>query len=113
MLSKGNRVVKAADFRSTVRSGRRIGTAHTIVYVAARGIHEPTRFGFITAKNVGGAVTRNLVRRRMRAIGLELLDSMATGSDVVVRALPGSDQVAWTTLQGEIAEAVDRGVARR
>jgi len=28
----------------------------------------PSRFGFITSRRVGGAVTRNLVRRRLREI---------------------------------------------
>ena len=113
MLSRANRVVQAADYRATVRSGRRVGTAHTVVYLARRELDQPSRFGFIVAKSVGGAVRRNVVRRRMKAIGYLLLDSLGDGSDIVIRALPGSDEVPWSTLQGEIAEAVDRGVARR
>jgi len=112
VLAKENRVVTATDYRATVRGGRRVGTAHTVIYLAQRDADAPTRFGFIVAKSVGGAVRRNIVRRRMKAIGYQLLDSLGTGTDVVVRALPGSDQVEWSTLQIEIAEAVERGVAR-
>lgn len=112
MLAKENRVVTGADYRATVRGGRRVGTPHTVIYLARREAGAPTRFGFIVAKSVGGAVRRNVVRRRMKAIGYHLLDSVGTGTDVVVRALPGSDQVEWSTLQREIADAVERGVAR-
>ena len=112
MLARANRVVRADDYRTTVRRGRRVGTAHTVIYFAPRAIDEPTRFGFIVAKSVGGAVRRNVVRRRMKAIGYELVRKHGEGTDIVIRALPGSDQVEWSTLQIEIAEAVERGVAR-
>jgi len=113
VLAQENRVTTAADYRATVRGGKRVGTTHAVIYFAKRDPDAPTRFGFIVAKSVGGAVRRNIVRRRLKAIGYQLLDSVGTGSDVVVRALPGSDQVEWSTLQREIADAVERGVARR
>ena len=113
MLARANRVVRADDYRTTVRRGRRVGTAHTVIYFAPRAIDEPTRFGFIVAKSVGGAVRRNVVRRRMKAIGYELVRKHGEGTDIVIRALPGSDEVSWSTLHSEIVEAVDRGVERR
>jgi len=69
---------------------------------------EPSRFGFIVTKAVGGAVTRNLVRRRLRSVSREILSTMPTGTDVVMRALPGSEQVSWATLHAEIAEGLGR-----
>lgn len=113
MLAKANRVVRADDFRTAVRRGKRVGTAHTIVYLHTRPLGEPTRFGFIVAKTVGNAVTRNLMRRRLRSVGRELLLQHATGTDIVIRALPGSPDVSWATLQSELSDGVDRGVNRR
>jgi ribonuclease P protein component len=69
---------------------------------------EPSRFGFIVTKAVGGAVVRNLVRRRLRAVSRELLPTLPSGIDIVMRALPGSDQVPWATLHAEIAEGLGR-----
>jgi len=49
----------------------------------------------------------------MKAIGYELVRKHGEGTDIVIRALPGSDEVSWSTLHSEIVEAVDRGVERR
>jgi ribonuclease P protein component len=112
VLAKQNRVRAAADFKSAVRKGRRSFSPHAVVYIAARDSVEPTRFGFIVGKNVGGAVQRNLVRRRLRSIGHDLLASGPTGRDVVVRALPGAHQVPWDTLHSEITDMVNRSERR-
>jgi ribonuclease P protein component len=113
VLAKSNRVLAAADFKAAVRRGRRSYAPHAVVYVLPREASESTRFGFIVGKNVGGAVQRNLVRRRLRAIGRELLATHATGRDVVVRALPGVEQLAWDSLHTEISDVVNGSVARR
>ncbi|MCU1440266.1 MAG: rnpA [Rhodoglobus sp.] len=83
-----------------------------MLHVVDRGAENPTRFGFIVAKSVGGAVTRNLVRRRLRAVCRDILSTVPVGADVVIRALPGSEGVDWATLHTEIAIGIDRGVKR-
>ena len=113
VLSRSNRVLSAADFKSSVRRGRRVNTGHTVLYVTNRDASQPTRFGFIVGKNVGGAVTRNLVRRRLRSIGRELLVDHTAGRDLVIRALPGVEQLAWDTLHSEICDAVNGSVRGR
>jgi ribonuclease P protein component len=90
-----------------------VGTSHSIVYLRARNSGEPTRFGFIVAKTVGNAVTRNLMRRRLRSVGRDVLANHSTGLDVVIRALPGSPEVSWATLHEEISAGIDRGVNRQ
>ncbi len=85
---------------------------NAVVQILIRGDHDPSRFGFVVAKAVGNAVTRNLVRRRMRAAGADALSTMPAGADVVVRALPASAHVNWTTLHSEIIESVSRGTER-
>jgi ribonuclease P protein component len=99
-------VTRPADFRTTVRRGRRIGTSGAVLHVLDRGVDEPSRFGFIVTKSIGGAVTRNLVRRRLRAVCRDILPAVASGTDVVIRALPGSDLLPWATLHTEIAEGI-------
>ena len=111
MLGRANRIVSADDFRSTVRRGRRIGTPNAQLYVAAQKAVGPTRLGFIVSKAVGNSVTRNLVTRRLRSIGLDYVRSQPTGRDVVIRALPGCSAVSWTTLQSEILSGLERSAA--
>ena len=47
-------------------------------------------------------------RRRMRAVGREMIDSGRSGEDVVVRALPGSAQLSWPELSGRIRAELTR-----
>jgi len=105
-------VTRPADFRTVVRKGRRVGGPAAIMHVLEQPASDPTRFGFIVTKAVGNAVTRNVVRRRLRAVSRDILEFVPTGRDVVIRALPGSDQVPWATLHAEITAGVDRGVSR-
>ncbi|HWH26500.1 MAG TPA: ribonuclease P protein component [Pseudolysinimonas sp.] len=107
MLARANRVVRPDDFRTVVRRGRRTATGLAVYYCIKRDPAQPARFGFIVSRAVGGAVERNRVRRRMRAVARELVDAGATGSDVVVRALPGSAQADWATVSADVHTALD------
>jgi ribonuclease P protein component len=108
VLRKANRVVSAQDFRSTVRHGRRVSTSAAQLYVAPQASAGASRVGIIVSKNVGNSVTRNLVSRRLRSIGLDFVRSQPTGTDVVIRALPASREVSWATLQSEILNGLER-----
>jgi ribonuclease P protein component len=85
---------------------------HALLYVSQVAETEPTRVGFIVSKAVGNAVKRNLVTRRLRSIGREVVLSQPTGTNLVIRALPGSPGVSWTTLQSEILMGLERSAAR-
>ena len=104
-------MVRAEDFRAVVRRGRRSVTPAAVYYRLDRspvdGVTEPLRVGIIVAKSVGNAVDRNLVRRRYRALGREFVEAGAVGSDLVVRALPGSAQRSWATLADDMHSALD------
>ncbi|KTR09118.1 ribonuclease P protein component [Curtobacterium luteum] len=114
MLARANRIVRGDDYRSVVRRGRKSATAHVVVSVVRHPAGEvgPTRFGFIVAKTVGNAVTRNLVRRRLKAIAHDLLADVPTGHDVVIRALPAAAQAGWPTLLGDVSRSFARGVEK-
>lgn len=109
MLARANRIVRADDYRNTVRRGRKSGTAHSVVYVR-RHDDDGVRFGFIVAKTVGNAVVRNTVRRRLKHVCHELLPSLPPGTDIVIRSLPGSVDVPWSTLLKDISGVVDKVV---
>ena len=50
----------------------------------------PPKVGFVVSKAVGAAVTRNLVKRRLRHLARERTALLPRESMVVVRALPGA-----------------------
>jgi len=119
VLAHVNRITHGSDYQGVVRRGvRRVG-AHTVIYVrknpnvpeGTEGV--PARFGFIVAKNVGNAVKRNVVRRRLKAASYDLLGSMKPGTDVVVRALPAATDAAWATLKTELSQVLAQAQAER
>jgi ribonuclease P protein component len=63
-----------------------------------RGADGPSRYGFVVSRRIGNAVSRNRVRRRLRAIVRGHLDQLAMGYDVVVIARPGTAEVSHTAL---------------
>lgn len=101
-------MVRADDYRNTVRRGRKYGAAHIVSYVVQRDDTDPVRFGFIVSKAVGNAVVRNRVRRRLKAASYEALGRTHPGTDLVIRALPASADASWTTLRSEIFGVIDR-----
>lgn len=69
-----------------------------MLYMVSTSLDEPSQVGFIVAKTVGNAVTRNLVKRRLREIVVETIRQHPHGVNVVVRALPVSAQASFSDL---------------
>ena len=119
MLPKHQRIRTTAQFSDTQRSGSRFGNRNVVVSANIRPvIGDDPRAGFIVSKAVGNAVTRNVVKRRLRAIVTELFDrdfgiEVADGSvDLVVRALPASASASFDELK-EAATHAGRGALRK
>ena len=109
MLAKANRIVTATDYRRLVRSGRRARGPLVLAYGRCSAPHEPLRMGVIVARNVGNAVVRNRVRRRIKAIGWSIAQDV-DGLDVVLRALPVSAGADFADIDTEVRRLV--GVLR-
>lgn len=92
-----------------MKFGRKVNSEHVVVYIKRDEAQSSSRFGFVVAKTVGGAVQRNLVKRRCRAIArqaLVQLDLAGDRFDIVVRVLPGSATLDWNKLQTELLDAI-------
>jgi ribonuclease P protein component len=79
--------------------------------VKATGEERPARFGFIVNKQVGSAVVRNTVRRRLKAVCAEALPVVRPGSDVVIRVLPNGAAAPFGDLRGEVTRCLARDAA--
>lgn len=113
MLARKNRIVDGREYRSIVRRGSRVVRANTISYVVTTGDHDAVRFGFIVARNVGIAVERNRVRRRLKAASFDMRECVAAGTHVVIRALPSAKTSKWNTLRDEIFHALIEGSTKK
>ncbi len=108
MLTRANRITRGAEYKAVVRGGARCAGANTVTYVTiADGSAEP-RFGFIVSKQVGSAVVRNTVRRRLKAVCAEVIPELRTGSEIVIRALPSSARSDYATLRDEVRRCLRR-----
>jgi ribonuclease P protein component len=76
---------------------RRIGT---------RSAGEAPRVGFVVSRTVGGAVGRNVVRRRLRHLMRERLHLLPPGSTIVVRALPAAAGASSAELGADLDAAL-------
>jgi ribonuclease P protein component len=68
--------------------------------------------GLVVSKAVGPAVTRNLVKRRLRHLAREHLDQVPDGSLLVLRALPAAAEASYAELGAELQRCLD-GVRAR
>lgn len=111
MLPAAVRMRSAADFRSTTRHGLRVSRPVCVIHLAIDPSAADRRVGIVASKVLGGSVVRHRASRRLRAALAPLLDSLPSGSRVVVRALPGADSAADLVSQVEsaLAEALARG----
>jgi ribonuclease P protein component len=79
-----------------------------VTYVGTAPVSAPPRFGFIVSKQVGTAVVRNTLRRRLKAVCAEALPTVRPGVDVVIRMLPGSASVEYSALRDEVLSCLRR-----
>ncbi|PII87337.1 ribonuclease P protein component [Leucobacter sp. OLJS4] len=121
MPARQHRVTRGDDYRRIVRTGNRVGgatcIAHAVLHVReADAPDQPARFGFIVSKAVGNAVTRNLVRRRLKFLVERGLHAGFEGADIVFRALPASAEAGFEGLERDVTRAlgkVERMLAER
>ncbi|GAB4104858.1 ribonuclease P protein component [Micromonospora taraxaci] len=126
MLAAAQRLRRSTDFAAAVRGGRRAGRGAVVVHLtvpviadpstpaspepvrdnSAEQLSVPSRAGFVVSKAVGNAVTRNRVRRRLRALVRERLVDLPSGSTLVVRALPAAAQASYSRLATDLDAAL-------
>lgn len=82
-----------------------------MTYVGGTGEDSATRFGFIVSRQVGSAVTRNTIRRRLKAVCAEALPSVRGGASIVIRALPSAATVDYATLRADVVRCLERKAA--
>jgi ribonuclease P protein component len=96
VLPRVHRISDGVELRRVSRKGVRHATPFFVAAVART--EGPTRFGFVVSKQVGGAVVRNKVKRRLRDLALRSITASPTGRDVVIRALPPSRDASFAEL---------------
>jgi len=106
LLAREHRLTSSQEFRSTVRTGRRSGSRTLVLHLAPS--EEGTRVGFVVSKAVGIAVVRNRVKRRLRQVTRERLETLPGSSLLVVRALPAAAGATQAQLAADFERCLER-----
>lgn len=108
VLPARHRMRRRADFTTAVRRGRRSASGRIVIHLAAGDAANPALVGLVVPRAVGGAVDRNRVKRRLRAVLSQQVRVMPAGSLVVVRALPGAAGASFGRLREDLEAALRR-----
>lgn len=106
-----HRLRRSTDFRAVRAERKGAGDELLRVQVRANFVGRP-RVGIAVSKQIGGAVERNRLRRRLRAAAAEQLPRLGL-FDVVLLPQPMAAKQDWTALQASLARCLARaGVIR-
>jgi ribonuclease P protein component len=100
---------KRADFLAA-NSGRRAAFPGFVLLVRDRADGDcAKRIGFTVTKKIGGAVVRNRMKRRLRALAREILPATGfAGSDHVLIGRAGGIERDYAVLRQELERAVEK-----
>ena len=77
------RLTASEQFRQAYREGTRIANERIIIHARAGGVG-PARVGIAVRRQLGGAVQRNRVKRRLREASARACQALPYGMDVVI-----------------------------
>jgi ribonuclease P protein component len=105
---KRGRLTKAAEFDAVTQLGRSVGGRYlTLRYRTSDGGVQP-RIGYAVPRKVGGAVDRNLVKRRLREAVSRHEELLMPATDYVLIARPGlaaaTEAQGFEWISGQVAE---------
>jgi ribonuclease P protein component len=100
---------KRADFVAA-NGGKRAATPGFVLLVRDRQDSDPTqRVGFTVTKKIGGAVVRNRMKRRFRALAREIVPMQGfSGSDHVMIGRSSGIERDFALLRSDLSSALDR-----
>lgn len=112
-FSRWGRLLKHSDFERVYKQGRRHFSSHMTVFylpqAEAPSPEQSARVGFTVGKVLGGAVTRNRIKRRLRE-AVRLRRSVLNGAgavDVVMNPKKSVLTLEFSVLLEEVGRALD------
>ena len=107
------RLLKASEFNRVFKQGRRLSqTELTLAYrvrPSRDGKLYPPRLGLSVSKKVGGAVQRNLLKRRFREIFRLNQARMLWGVELVVIPRKEAGDLSYQELESRLITLFERG----
>jgi ribonuclease P protein component len=105
-MKRRQRLSRSRDFDAVYRQGRSVATRYLVVYTFPREDGDEPRLGLAVSRKVGGAVARNRLKRRLRAVFDELAPGLRRGHDYVLVVRAGLGEAAEARGLGWLREQV-------
>jgi ribonuclease P protein component len=93
-MKKSYRVKKEKDFQKVFNKKKSCANRRFVVYVLEKPNQPHFRVGISVGKKVGNAVTRNAVKRKIRASLFQLQENIKPELDFIVIARPGIESLS-------------------
>jgi len=92
--SSRGRLSRSAEFERVYRQGRSTANRYLALYTFPNSSVDQPRLGLSVSRKVGGAVSRNRVKRLLREAFAHAEGGLRPGQDVVVVARPDAGELA-------------------
>ena len=97
-MKKRFRVKKEKDFNAIFKEGKSFANRKFVIYRLENN-EQHFRVGLSVSKKLGNAVTRNLIKRRIRHILIEHKDQLVENVDFVVIARKGVETLGYAEME--------------
>jgi len=105
MLPKELRLRERRDFKRVYQRGQSVALPTLALYWRKNGALNP-RIGFSVSKKLGGAVLRNRLKRRCRAIARELLPACPPACDLIFVLRAAAAKADYSRFKAEMSQAL-------
>lgn len=117
MLPRPHKLTSSADFKAAMKEGVRAGSRTLMVHVRTRpdvAVEGGPRFGLVVSKQVGNAVTRHAVSRKLRNVVLQrgVAETLPRNVDCVIRALPPAAGATSDELARDLRKALGKALGK-
>lgn len=113
-MKKSYRVKKERDFQAVFHQGESVANRKFVVYRLDKPEQAHFRVGLSVGKKIGNAVTRNSVKRQLRASIQKFSGEITPTVDFIVIARPGVEKLRYDEVQTnllhvlKLAKLIDR-----
>lgn len=108
MTAAPQRLKRRRDFLRVQAAGRKAAMPGLVLQAAPRESGAGIGLGFTVSRRVGNAVTRNRLRRRLKAVAAEVMAEGAADADYVIIGRAGGVDRPYDALRRDLIAALKR-----